>query len=250
MAKWLLQEKKGVKYYELVFSQSGFDNLLCLFFTKIGGLEFNIQNPNKFRSDITWVEDSFHLARLHYLKQIHSNKIFYIRNNNFKLNSGDGLYTDQPETYLSIRVADCLPIYFIVPEKRIIGITHSGWRGTLNQISLVMIKTLQAKYQIKTKDISYAFGPANGQCCYEIKHDVARLFEQIIKKYNIEGAIIERKGKIFLDIKLINQKIFETNGLNKISDFNLCSCCNKEIFYSARRDNNLARNLALIGYYN
>ncbi|MBS4014823.1 MAG: peptidoglycan editing factor PgeF [Candidatus Latescibacteria bacterium] len=250
MAEWVLQAKQGVKYYELDFQATGHNNLLCLFFTKIGGLKFNIEDEDKFASDIDWVKENFHLPNLQYLKQIHSNKILYIADYNFNLDSGDGLYTDQPEIFLSVRTADCLPIYFIVPDKRIAGLVHSGWQGTLKQISLAMIRTIQERYQVKPEQISYAFGPSIGQCCYEIKQDTASLFKQLIKSYKIEQAIIERDKKIFLDIKLINQKIFDTIGLNKITDINLCSCCYEEQFYSARRGDKLARNLSLIGFQN
>jgi YfiH family protein len=250
LAEWVLQEKQGVKYYELDLQATGHNDLLCLFFTKIGGLEFNIEEEGKLASAIDWVRKNFHLSNLQYLKQIHSNKIFYMPANNFRVDSGDGLYTDQAGIFLGVRVADCLPIYFIVPDKRIVGLVHSGWQGTLKQIGLAMVNEMQNRFQIKPEQVNYAFGPSIGQCCYEIKQDVANLFKQLIKRYKIKQAIIERDKKIFLDIKLINQRIFEMIGLNKIADIDLCSCCRKEQFYSARRGDKLARNLCLIGFQN
>jgi hypothetical protein len=250
VAEWVLEEKEEVKYFRLNFNQPGFEYIFCLFFTRVGGLKFLFEEPEVFTTNLRWVKANFGINNINVLKQIHSDKIYYISKENTSADyqKGDGMFTDQPNVFLSVRVADCLPIYFIVPEREIIGIVHSGRKGTIQAISLKMVKTIQEKYKVKINQISYAFGPSIGQCCYEVGKDVADEFKVFVKEHDIANTIIERNNKIFLDLKLINQKLLENLGLEKIGDIDLCSYCNKELLYSARRENLAGRNLALIGY--
>jgi hypothetical protein len=41
----------------------------------------------------------------------------------------DGLLTNKKNLFLSITVADCLPIFLYDPEKEVIGLIHCGWRN-------------------------------------------------------------------------------------------------------------------------
>lgn len=248
LGKWVLEEKNGVKYFTLEFHQTKFKKFLCIFITKIGGLKFNINDKEDFISDIDWVRKNFKLSNIHYLNQIHSDEIFYISDNKTQMiNSGDGLYTDQQNIFLSIRVADCLPIYFIVPDRSIIGLAHCGWQGTLKRIGLKLVAGIQERYDIKKDQIYYFIGPSIDKCCYEIKQDVAEKFKLLIKDNIISNALIVKRHRIFLDLRLINDRLFENIGIRKIANIDTCSFCNKEILYSARRGDKLYRNLALIG---
>jgi len=59
--------------------------------------------------------------------------------------AADGLVTQDPEIILTLKVADCVPVFLHDPSKNIIGLVHSGWRGTVENIVLnaiqLMIKT-------------------------------------------------------------------------------------------------------------
>ena len=66
-------------------------------------------------------------------EQIHSTKVQYI-NSPGNYNKVDGLITDNPNIMLTLKVADCVPIYLYIPDSKIIGLVHSGWRGTVNGI--------------------------------------------------------------------------------------------------------------------
>ena len=45
--------------------------------------------------------------------------------------SVDGLITDEPGVTLVTYYADCVPLYFVDPVHRAIGLAHAGWRGTV-----------------------------------------------------------------------------------------------------------------------
>ena len=43
----------------------------------------------------------------------------------------DGLITNVPGIVLATFYADCVPLFFIDTEKKAVGLSHSGWRGTV-----------------------------------------------------------------------------------------------------------------------
>ena len=59
------------------------------------------------------------------------------------LESVDGLVTDEPDVVLVTYYADCVPLYFLDPEKRVIGLAHGGWRGTAGRIGRKMVEKMK-----------------------------------------------------------------------------------------------------------
>ena len=77
----------------------------------------------------------------------------------------DGLITDVPGIVLATFYADCVPLYFVDPVRRVIGLSHSGWRGTAGKIGKVTVQAMQAAYGCHPEDILAAIGPSIGQDC-------------------------------------------------------------------------------------
>lgn len=161
----------------------------------------------------------------------------------------DGLVTNVRDIPLITFYADCVPLYFYDKVKSIVGLAHSGWKGTVNNIAAEMIKTMKNTYGSNTADIITAIGPSICMDCYEVSHDVA---EQFISKYSsIEiSQMLEDKGngKYQLNLhqacrfNLLNAGILEEN----ISMPDICTCCNPEVLYSHRASNGLRGNLAAV----
>jgi|UniRef100_A0A7C4XUV0 copper oxidase (laccase) domain-containing protein len=199
---WKLIEEDGLKYFRLDFK-----NIVFLYSTRVG--------PELFLGRFKPI----------FLKQIHSSIIIDV-DKEFS-DTGDGLITsgDKP---IGVKVADCLPVYLFNKDK--IAILHCGWRsiagGILGNVRKIM------------KDYQYVLGACIGPCCYEIKDDVASIFD---KKF--PGGLIKEKGRIFLDLK---KTVFQELGADKIvADLNYCTCCNTDYFYSHRRGDK-GRNYAVI----
>ena len=72
----------------------------------------------------------------------------------------DGFVTNQPGVILATFYADCVPLFFVDPVKKAVGLSHSGWRGTVNKIGAVTIKKMQKLYGSDPKDIITAIGPS------------------------------------------------------------------------------------------
>ena len=47
---------------------------------------------------------------------------------------GDAMISEVKDVSIGILTADCAPILFYEPNKKIIGCAHSGWKGALNGI--------------------------------------------------------------------------------------------------------------------
>jgi hypothetical protein len=156
----------------------------------------------------------------------------------------DALVTNENNLYLSITVADCLPIFVYDPKQMAIALIHAGWRSLAANIIKKTVEILKAKGCLP-KDLSIGIGPGIGICHFEVKDDVLLKF----KRYG--EAVENRDGKKFLDLKKIAQQQFVLEGA-KIRNVEInteCTYCEEEKYFSNRRDKSvpLKTMIAVIG---
>ena len=84
--------------------------------------------------------------------------------------------------------ADCVPLYFVHPVNRAIGMSHSGWRGTVSHMGRATIGAMQKEYGSRPEDLVCAIGPSICQDCYEVSADVAEQFAREFAGH--EGEIL------------------------------------------------------------
>ena len=58
----------------------------------------------------------------------------------------DGLVTDEPGLILATFYADCVPLYFVDPIHHAIGLSHSGWRGTVGRMGQHTIEVMRREF--------------------------------------------------------------------------------------------------------
>ncbi len=58
----------------------------------------------------------------------------------------DGMITDVPGIVLATFYADCVPLYFVDPVQKAIGLSHSGWRGTVSKIGKITVEKMSEEY--------------------------------------------------------------------------------------------------------
>ncbi|MCD8217197.1 MAG: polyphenol oxidase family protein [Clostridiales bacterium] len=90
----------------------------------------------------------------------------------------DGLITDVPGLTLATFFADCVPLYFVDPVHRAIGLSHSGWRGTVARMGEKTLQAMAENYGTRPEEAVCAIGPSICQDCYEVSADVAEIFAQ------------------------------------------------------------------------
>lgn len=162
----------------------------------------------------------------------------------------DGLITDKKDIILATTSADCITLLFFDPVKRVIANVHSGWKGTLQRISVKAVEKMVEEYNSKYEDIICCICPSIRRCHFEVKKDVEKLFKEEFKDLNLEEIIDEKENESwYIDTVLINKIILEKKGLKQenIIDSNICTVCNKDLMHSYRAEKELYNvNTALI----
>ena len=151
----------------------------------------------------------------------------------------DGLITNKKEIALATTNADCILLLFFDPIKKVIANTHSGWKGTLQEISKKTVEKMVNIYGCNKKDIIVCICPSIRKCHFEVGEDVKDMFcEQFKKLGNMDDFIINNNGKWFIDTVLINKIILKQMGIleENIEDCKICSVCSKEKIHSFRAE--------------
>lgn len=159
----------------------------------------------------------------------------------------DGLITNVKNLPIMTFYADCIPLFFYDPRNEVIGMAHSGWRGTVQDIAFHMVDKFKKLYNSDPADIIAAVGPGICKDCYEVDINCA---DNFIKKYNDEElkriVFYKKEDKFNLDLKeacrinLLHCGITEEN----ITVAEYCTYHNSELFFSHRATNGMRGNLA------
>ncbi|MFQ6082033.1 MAG: peptidoglycan editing factor PgeF [Candidatus Aminicenantia bacterium] len=184
------------------------------------------------------------------LRQIHSDKFHIIEKTPNKILRGDALITSRPYILFTIRTADCLPILLFDPKKRVIGAIHSGWRGTVKQITKKVVKKMITSLGISSSSLFAFLGPCICQKCYQVGREVKEMLEMNLPKYNSFLVSTRESEKHFLDLRKaniiqLNQAVLKDTNIINIE---LCTKCNPRLFHSYRREpHTKGRMLAFVG---
>lgn len=160
----------------------------------------------------------------------------------------DGLITDRPHVALVTQYADCTPLLFCDPVKRVIATSHAGWRGTVKEIGAVTVEKMVKDYGCRTEDIIAGIGPCIGQCCYEVDDPVIDGFRGLSYINISDIAIKKANGRYMLDLVKANRLILQHVGIRpeNIDASDICTCCNSGELHSHRASNGKRGNLAAI----
>ena len=161
----------------------------------------------------------------------------------------DGLMTNVKDLPLITFYADCVPVFFYDPVKEVVAMNHSGWRGTVKNISRHMVEALNKEYGCEASDLICAVGPSICQNCYEVSEDVAEAFkdaylpEQYMKMTKNIG-----NGKYLLDLHRANYYNLTGAGIlpEHINVTDICTCCNPDFLFSHRASHGKRGNLGAV----
>ena len=217
------------------------------FFTRLDGLsrkQFRSLNCSSSNDDdkknvnknrlIAIKNLNLNTKKLILIKQTHSSKVIRITKNNLDKNiEADGVITSLNDVVLGILTADCAPIIIYDDENKFICNLHSGWKGSLNNISQTAIKLFD-KYQIKRKNLTAIVGPCLGVKNYEVDKNFQRMFIKKNIKYT-KFFRYKNKKKFYFNLRaLINYQLTEL-GLKKIYNINRDTYSSENLFFSHRR---------------
>lgn len=156
----------------------------------------------------------------------------------------DGMITNEKGLLLATFYADCVPLYFYDPVHQAIGLSHSGWRGTVGRMGQCTLECMQKQYHTDPSQVIAAIGPSICQDCYEVSADVAERFQQEFRNPDIvlPGRV---EGKYQLDLWKANEEVLLDAGIQRehLAVTNICTCCNDKILYSHRASKGKRGNL-------
>ena len=149
----------------------------------------------------------------------------------------DGMITNVPGVVLATYYADCVPLYFVDPVHHAIGLSHSGWRGTVHRMGKATLEAMNREYGTDPVDVVACIGPSICQDCFEVGPEVAEEFAgNFAKKYHAELFYRKENGKYQVDLWRANQIILNEAGIPKdqIHTTDICTRCNPEHLFSHR----------------
>lgn len=168
-----------------------------------------------------------------------------------ELRDVDGLITNDPSVVLLTYYADCVPLYFVDPVHKAIGLSHSGWRGTVLNMAGKTAEAMEREFATNPNDLICAIGPSICKDCYEVSEDVAEQFLETFKNSDRSIVFPIGNGKYKIDLWESNRQLLLSSGVREeqIHTAGICTCCNHKILFSHRgsqgRRGNLAALLAL-----
>lgn len=158
----------------------------------------------------------------------------------------DGLITNETGVCLATFYADCVPLYFVDPVKKAIGLCHSGWRGTVEKIGKKTVEKMTSEYGCSPSDIRAAVGPSICQDCYEVSEDVIEKFKENYDSRDWQDIFYKKgNGKYQLNLWKANEIVLKEAGIKKehMAVTNLCTCCNDSLLFSHRASHGKRGNL-------
>lgn len=158
----------------------------------------------------------------------------------------DGLITNEPGIILATFYADCVPLYFVDTENKAIGLSHSGWRGTVAKMGECTLKAMKESFGTRPEAVKAAIGPSICQECYEVSEDVAKQFISLFPDGSKELLYKGKSdGKYQLNLWEANKRILLDAGIwpENLEITDICTCCNKDYLFSHRASNGKRGNL-------
>jgi YfiH family protein len=162
----------------------------------------------------------------------------------------DGFYTDEKGILLTLCYADCVPLFFIAPERGMIGAAHAGWKGTVKQIAAEMVG-LWGMEGIRPQEIFVTIGPSICKKCYIVDNRVIDLVQNILVDVEEKPYNLVNDGEYCLDLREVNRLVLLKAGVpeENILTTDFCTSCNQDEFFSHRRDHGrTGRMLSFIGW--
>jgi len=157
----------------------------------------------------------------------------------------DGLITDRPGVVLCTQYADCVPLFFADPVRRVVATSHAGWRGTAAGIGAETVARMVSDYGCRPEDIVAGIGPSIGKCCFEVDTPVYDAFCKV--PVFDEGCFTADGGdKYHIDLWEVNRRYLVEAGVKpeNITVTDLCTRCYPDVLWSHRATGGVRGSLA------
>lgn len=201
-------------------------NINIVFSTAYNDISYKLGDENTLKN-LEELKNIFSVNKVNYTKQIHSDILINLDEEESVDGEADGLILSRKNEIAGVFTADCVPVIIYDKDKEVIAAVHSGWKGTIADISKKACKIMKEKYSCE--NIKVIIGPCVGKCCYEVSEELA---EKFTNKYGETVADLR-----MLDLKeAIKIQLKDFVRSENILDLNLCTNCSTDIeLHSYRR---------------
>lgn len=234
------------------------DNIVHAFSTRIGGISPNEYSTMNLSYTVGDSEDNIRknfemfgeaikipVDNMVYSHQTHTCNVMRVSKEHLGMgilrertfSDVDGLITNESGVCLVTSYADCVPLFVVDEVNKAIGLSHSGWRGTVGNIADNTVKAMEREFGTKSENLKVFIGPSICCNCYEVSLDVA---EEFVKRYGpkaFDDIVIPKENlKFKLNLQLANRQNFIEAGVpqNQIFITDICTSCNSELLFSHR----------------
>ena len=148
----------------------------------------------------------------------------------------DGIITNRADVPLVMRFADCVPLLFHDPVQKAIGLSHGGWRGTVQGIASNTVYAMQQAYGSRPQDIQVVIGPSISLECFQVGEEVVAAVENYFG--TVDGLMRRdaQDGTAYVDLWAANKLDLERVGVEQIEIANICTYQNTQDFFSHRAE--------------
>ncbi len=187
--------------------------------------------------------------------QVHGNTVRVVTSADWKEDicekanfDADGLMTATPGVTLMVSTADCIPVLFYDPVRRVVAAAHAGWRGTASGIVTRTVERMEEVYNCDPRDILVAIGPGICANCFETHEDVPNAMMAAMGTSVLHHVQIKENGKFSVDLKKINAQQLEMAGVKEenIAVCGECTACNTDKYWSHRKVGNNRGSMAAV----
>ena len=161
---------------------------------------------------------------------------------------GDAMVTNRPGIAIGVLTADCVPILLFDPNHEAVAVLHAGWKGTARDLSGKTVRTMMDRFDTDPQALLAVVGPSIGSCCYEVDHAVWVAFSRHHDRWSRWATQVSDE-RWMMSLSRANIDLLVESGIRpkNIAIFEICTCCQGDLFYSHRRDDGqTGRQIAFI----
>ncbi len=207
------------------------------------GLHTGDKRENVYKNRALYFE-ALHIPqdKLVFPEQVHSDCVKVVDKPG-KVSRCDALIARNSNLFLTIQTADCFPVFLYDPQARVVGIIHSGWRGTARNIVGKTIALMESECNVNPERIIAAIGPGVQQSCYQVD-------DQTASHFNERDLVPDGIGHFKLDVQGAIVRQLQNAGVadERMERDTTCTHCETDLYYSYRRDGHQSgRMMGVIG---
>ena len=175
--------------------------------------------------------------------QVHSSRVICAdspRPKRTPYRKADAILTDQPHVTLFMRFADCVPILLVDPVRKVVGLAHAGWQGTVKKVAASAVKALTARYGSSPADLMAGIGPSIAAHHYDVGPEVVG---EVQRAFGVDASGLLRVNNGSPDGSGVQFDLWEANrltlwnaGVRQIEISGLCTACSLGDWYSHRAE--------------